>query len=142
MLGQKYYVTISFAPKITAGKAGRLLHIHLPWKRMVSITWLMIDTAKKIMQESLTGLSHSLHSGINLLPQVGASPGGPHNDLLGRYFSKNKYDKGCKPPGKRRLPYIPGKQTVEFRVPDGSADLYHLLAGMILAAKEGLQSED
>ncbi len=39
------------------------------------------------------------------------------------------------------IPYIPGKQTVEFRVPDGSADLYHLLAGMIVAAKHGLLDE-
>ena len=38
------------------------------------------------------------------------------------------------------MPYIPGKQTVEFRVPDGSADLYHLMAGIILAARDGLQS--
>ncbi len=37
------------------------------------------------------------------------------------------------------IPYIPGKQTVELRMPDGSADLYHLLAGIIIAAKHGLQ---
>ena len=36
------------------------------------------------------------------------------------------------------IPYIPGKQTVELRVPDGSADLYHLMAGMIIAAKNGI----
>ena len=29
MLGQKYGVTISFAPKITVGKAGSGLHIHM-----------------------------------------------------------------------------------------------------------------
>jgi len=40
------------------------------------------------------------------------------------------------------VPYIPGKQTVEFRVPDGSADLYHLMAALILAAKEGLLSKE
>ena len=39
----------------------------------------------------------------------------------------------------RKVPYIPGKQTVEFRAPDGSADLYHLMAGIIVAAQYGLQ---
>jgi len=34
------------------------------------------------------------------------------------------------------------KQTVEFRSPDGSADIYLLLAGLTIAAKTGLQMED
>ena len=46
--------------------------------------------------------------------------------------------KDANPQEKGSVPYIPGKQTVEFRVPDGSPDLYHLMAGLILAAKEGL----
>ena len=40
------------------------------------------------------------------------------------------------------VPYIPGKQTAELRVPDGSADLYHLVAAMIMSAQEGLLAED
>jgi glutamine synthetase len=50
--------------------------------------------------------------------------------------------KDANPQERGEVPYIPGKQTVEFRVPDGSADLYHLMAGIILAAKDGLVSED
>jgi glutamine synthetase len=34
------------------------------------------------------------------------------------------------------------KQTVEFRCPDGSADIYLLLAGLTVAARHGLESED
>jgi glutamine synthetase len=34
------------------------------------------------------------------------------------------------------------KQTVEFRCPDGSADVYLLLAGLTVAARHGLESED
>ncbi len=41
-----------------------------------------------------------------------------------------------------QVPYIPGKQTVEFRVPDGSADIYHLLAGMVMAMQHGLEMPD
>ena len=50
--------------------------------------------------------------------------------------------KDANPQERGNVPYIPGKQTVEFRVPDGSADLYHLMAAMILAAREGLLSKD
>ena len=41
-----------------------------------------------------------------------------------------------------RLPSQEEKQTVEFRSPDGSADLYSLMAGLVVAAQHGLQMED
>ena len=34
------------------------------------------------------------------------------------------------------------KQTIEIRSPDGSADIYHLFAGLILAALHGLEMPD
>ena len=34
------------------------------------------------------------------------------------------------------------KQTVEFRCPDGSADIYLLLAGLTVAARHGLEMEN
>jgi glutamine synthetase len=34
------------------------------------------------------------------------------------------------------------KQTVEFRAPDGSADLYHLVAGLIVASQHGLEMDN
>lgn len=40
------------------------------------------------------------------------------------------------------VPYIPGKQTIEFRSPDGSADVYGLLAGIVMAAQHGLEMTD
>ena len=33
------------------------------------------------------------------------------------------------------------KQTVEFRCPDGSADIYLLLAGLAVAARHGFEME-
>jgi hypothetical protein len=35
-----------------------------------------------------------------------------------------------------------GKQTFEFRVPDGSADIYTLAAGLIMASLHGLDLKD
>jgi len=34
------------------------------------------------------------------------------------------------------------KQTVEFRAPDGSADIYMLLAGLVVAAQHGLEMKN
>jgi glutamine synthetase len=34
------------------------------------------------------------------------------------------------------------KQTFEFRVPDGSADIYMLMAGLIVAGQHGLEMEN
>ena len=34
------------------------------------------------------------------------------------------------------------KQTVEFRAPDGSADIYKLLAGLVVGAGHGIQMKD
>jgi glutamine synthetase len=50
--------------------------------------------------------------------------------------------KDANPHERYDVPYIPGKQTVEFRAPDGSADLYLLMAGLIMAAQLGLEMPD
>ena len=34
------------------------------------------------------------------------------------------------------------KQTVEFRCPDGSADVYLLIAGLAVAARHGFEMEN
>jgi glutamine synthetase len=37
---------------------------------------------------------------------------------------------------------LPSKQTVELRSPDGSADIYKLFAGLVIATEHGLEMED
>jgi len=37
---------------------------------------------------------------------------------------------------------MPSKQTVELRSPDGSADIYKLFAGLVIATEHGLEMED
>jgi glutamine synthetase len=39
-------------------------------------------------------------------------------------------------------PELMNKQTVEFRCPDGSADIYLLLAGLTVAARYGLEMDN
>ena len=58
------------------------------------------------------------------------------------WILKTEMVKDANPFETAQVPYIPGKQTVEFRVPDGSADIYHLLAGMVMAMQHGLEMPD
>jgi len=58
------------------------------------------------------------------------------------WIAKTNMIKDANPQERGDVAYIAGKQTVELRSPDGSADLYHLMAGIILAAKDGVLSED
>ncbi len=161
MLGQKYGVTISFAPKITVGKAGSGLHIHMLIEKD-GINYMadevgLTDTAKKFIAgilthaQSLTAFGNTIPTSyLRLVPHQEAPTmvcwGDSNRSVLVRvplgWIAKTNMIKDANPQEFGEVPYIPGKQTVEFRVPDGSADLYHLLAGMILAAKDGLMSED
>ncbi|MDX2430234.1 MAG: glutamine synthetase family protein [Bacteroides sp.] len=161
MLGQKYGVTISFAPKITVGKAGSGLHIHFLAEKdginhMADDNGLT-ETAKKMIAgildkaPSLTAFGNTIPTSyLRLVPHQEAPTmvcwGDSNRSVLVRvplgWIAKTNMIKDANPQERGDVPYIPGKQTVEFRVPDGSADLYHLMAAMILASKEGLVSKD
>ncbi|MEN8201508.1 MAG: glutamine synthetase family protein [Bacteroidota bacterium] len=161
MLGQKYGVTISFAPKITVGKAGSGLHIHMLIEKdgvnhMADDVGLT-DTAKKMIAgildkaQSLTAFGNTIPTSyLRLVPHQEAPTmvcwGDSNRSVLIRvplgWIAKTNMIKDANPQERGEVPYISGKQTVEFRVPDGSADIYHLMAGIILAAKKGLLSSD
>lgn len=160
MLGQKYGVTISFAPKITVGKAGSGLHIHMLIEKdgvnvMADEHGLTGDAKKMIAgildhARSLTAFGNTIPTSyLRLVPHQEAPTmvcwGDSNRSVLVRvplgWVARTNMIKDANPQERGEVPYIPGKQTVEFRVPDGSADLYHLVAGLILAAKEGLLSE-
>ncbi len=168
MLGSKYGILISFAPKITVGKAGSGLHIHFQVDRddvnMMADENGLTDVAKKVIAgilskaQSLTAFGNTVPTSyLRLVPHQEAPTmvcwGTGNRSALVRvplgWIAKTNMIKDANPQELGEVPYIEGKQTAEFRVPDGSADLYHLIAGLILAAKEGLlnpgslkQSED
>ena len=161
MLGQKYGVTISFGPKITVGKAGSGLHIHMLIEKE-GVNYMaddlgLTDTAKKMIvgildkAQSLTAFGNTIPTSyLRLVPHQEAPTmvcwGDSNRSVLVRvplgWVAKTNMIKDANPQERGEVPYIPGKQTVEFRVPDGSADLYHLMAALILAAKEGLLSKE
>lgn len=161
MVGQKHNVQISFAPKITVGKAGSGLHIHLLLEKdgenkMVE-NYDLSDIAKKAiagmldLAQPLTAFGNTVPTSyLRLVPNQEAPTmvcwGDTNRSVLVRvplgWIGETNMIKDANPQQIADIPYIPGKQTVEFRAPDGSADLYHLLAGMIVAAKRGLLDEN
>ncbi|MCD4791758.1 MAG: glutamine synthetase family protein [Bacteroidales bacterium] len=159
MLGNKYGVLISFAPKITVGKAGSGMHIHFQIDKddenIMADDVGITDTAKKVIAgildkaQSLTAFGNTIPlSYLRLVPHQEAPTmvcwGDSNRSVLVRvplgWIAKTSMIKDANPQERGEVPYVEGKQTAELRVPDGSADLYHLIAGMILAAKEGIQN--
>jgi glutamine synthetase len=50
--------------------------------------------------------------------------------------------KDANPADKTDFPDMPSKQTVELRSPDGSADIYKLFAGLVIAVEHGLEMKN
>ncbi len=158
-LAAKYGVTISFAPKIAKGKAGSGLHIHymvtdLDGENLMVEDDRLSDIARKSIAglldkaKALTAFGNTIPiSYLRLVPNQEAPTricwGETNRSALIRvplgWILKTEMIRDANPFENAEIPYIPGKQTVEFRVPDGSADIYHLLAGMVMAIQHGLE---
>lgn len=157
MLGKKHHVQISFAPKITVGKAGSGLHIHMMLvkngENMMIEDFQLSNVAKKMiaglldLARPLTAFGNTIPlSYLRLVPHQEAPTkvcwGDTNRSVLVRvplgWVAETSMIKDANPQEIGEIPYIPGKQTVEFRAPDGSADIYHLMAGLIIASKKGI----
>lgn len=160
-LAYQYDVNISFAPKITVGKAGSGLHIHMQLDKDGKNIMVENDELSQVARKMIAGilsLSKPLTafgntnptSYLRLVPHQEAPTnicwGDRNRSVLVRvplgWIAKTSMIKDANPQQKEEIPYIEGKQTVEFRCPDGSADLYHLMAGIILASQRGLEMPD
>ncbi|MBT3207395.1 MAG: glutamine synthetase [Bacteroidetes bacterium] len=161
MLGDKYKARISFAPKITVGKAGSGLHIHMliekDGKNLMLENNKLSDISKKViaglldLAAPLTAFGNTIPTSyLRLVPHQEAPTnicwGDRNRSVLVRVplgwigvtnmiFDANPQDKS---PALRAS----SKQTVEFRAPDGSADIHYLLSGLVIAAQHGLEMKD
>jgi glutamine synthetase len=160
-LAYKNRVTITFAPKITTGKAGSGLHIHTRLLKngknaMVGNPGLS-DTAKKAisgyldMAQSLTAFGNTIPTSyFRLVPHQEAPTnicwGDRNRSVLVRvplgWNSNNNMLTDANPNETDPIGDFNHRQTVEFRCPDGSADIYLLLAGLTVAARHGLEMKD
>jgi glutamine synthetase len=161
MIGYKYGVNISFAPKILAGHAGSGLHIHTKLvkdgKNMMVDGNKLSDTARRAiagyltLSPSLTAFGNTVPlSFVRLVPHQEAPTnicwGDRNRSVLVRvplgWLNVGNMAKDANPQDKGEPSDFAGSQTVEFRCPDGSANVCLLMAGLTVAARHGLEMED
>mgnify|MGYP002624507270 FL=1 len=161
-LGYKYGITITFAPKITIGKAGSGLHIHTrvsqDGKNMYVGDDGLSDTALRTMAGilsmagSLTAFGNTNPTSyFRLVPHQEAPTNicwGDRNRSamvrvpLGWTKGSGNMMAHANPLERNDEVDFSHKQTIELRTPDGSANIYLLLAGMAVAARHGFEMQD
>lgn len=158
-LGSRKGYDVTFAPKITAGKAGSGLHIH--FKIMKDGHNMMIedghlsDNAKKAIAgilenaDAITAMGNKVPTSyFRLVPHQEAPTsicwGDRNRSVLIRVplgWTGGKDMCSQVNPGVNNGK-SPQKQTVELRSADCSADIYQLIAAMVVAARKGFEMED
>lgn len=160
-LGYEYGLDVTFSPKITAGKAGSGMHIHTQitkdGKNQYINNGALSDIAKTaiagFMQcaSSLTAFGNTNPTSyFRLVPHQEAPTsicwGDRNRSVLVRvplgWLSKDDMVANENPLEKPNKVDGSYKQTVEFRCPDGSADVYLLMAGLTVAARSGFEMEN
>lgn len=160
-LAYKYGITVTFAPKITVGKAGSGLHIHTRvmknGKNIMTENGNLSDVAKKtiagymVLAPSLTAFGNlNPTSYFRLVPHQEAPTnicwGDRNRSVLVRvplgWSTPSNMAHSVNPQESGGMIDFSDKQTVEFRCPDGSADIYLLLAGLTVAARHGFEMKD
>jgi glutamine synthetase len=157
----KYNLEVSFAPKIIVGHAGSGLHIHS--RLMKNGQNMMVDKkglsdiAKKLiagylrMASSLTAFGNTVPTSfLRLVPHQEAPTcicwGDRNRSVLVRvplgWLGVDNMIKDANPQEPDDVTEHINTQTVEFRSPDGSANVHQLLAGMTAAALYGLENPD
>ena len=158
-LAWQYNYDLTFAPKITTGKAGSGLHIHTRLMKdgknmMLNKENKLSDVAKRAIAGYLT-LAPSLTafgntnptSYFRLVPHQEAPTkicwGDRNRSVLVRvplgWVANKSMMNDANPLEETLGTNFSEKQTVEFRCPDGSADIYSLIAGLTVAARLGLE---
>ena len=161
MLGSKYGYTVTFAPKILVGHAGSGMHIHTrvieDGKSVMVEDGKLSNTAKKAiggylkLASSLTAFGNTVPTSyLRLVPHQEAPTnvcwGDRNRSVLVRvplgWLDVEDMIKDANPQDQAGLSKFMEGQTVEFRCPDGSANIHLLLAGLAVAARYGLESPD
>lgn len=147
---------VTFAPKITAGKAGSGLHIHFKivkdGRNMMIENGALSDVAKKAIvgilenAESITAMGNKVPTSyFRLVPHQEAPTsicwGDRNRSVLVRvplgWNGERDMCSQINPLEEASDNTASDRQTVELRSADGSADIYQLIAAMVVAAREG-----
>ena len=160
-LAYRYGFDITFAPKITAGKAGSGLHIHMrimkEGKNMMLDGGVLSATARKAiagmmeLAPSITAFGNTNPTSyFRLVPHQEAPTnicwGDRNRSVLVRvplgWTAKSDMCQIANPLEKPHDYDTSQKQTVEMRSPDGSADVYELIAGLVVACRYGFELDN
>ncbi len=165
---------VTFAPKITTGKAGSGLHIHMRMMKdgknqMLSLSPTSSEKRGSVLSENarkmIAGMmdlapaitafgNKNPTSYFRLVPHQEAPTnvcwGDRNRSVLVRVplgWAADVNMAALANPQDTSLSSAPSpltseKQTVEMRSPDGSADLYQLLAGLCVACRHGFEMAD
>ena len=158
MLAEKRKVEISFAPKITVGKAGSGLHFHMlvekDGQNIVLENGKLSPTARKMIAgildvaDALTAFGNTIPTSyLRLVPNQEAPTkicwGDRNRSALVRvplgWTGKQNMAAIANPEVKVSAKNGDSRQTFEFRVPDGSANIHLILAGLIVASLHGIE---
>ena len=160
-LGFEYGYNVTFAPKITAGKAGSGLHIHMRivknGQNQMLKDGVLSETARKaiagmmVLAPSITAFGNTNPTSyFRLVPHQEAPTnvcwGDRNRSVLVRvplgWAAKSDMCVLANPLEAESHYDTSQKQTVEMRSPDGSADIYQLLAGLAVACRHGFEIEN
>ena len=152
---------ITFAPKITEGKAGSGMHFHT---RLVKNGRSVMTEGGKLSDDAKRAIAGYMQCAASLTAFGNANPvsyfrlvphqeaptsicwGDSNRSVLVRvplgWMGKVNMMAAVNPLEAQTLHDMPDKQTVEMRSPDCSADVYLMLAGLVHAAKLGFETEN
>jgi len=149
---------VTFAPKITTGKAGSGLHIHMRMTKDGQNQMLKDGVLSEAARRMIAGMmdvapaitafgNKNPTSYFRLVPHQEAPTnvcwGDRNRSVLVRvplgWAAGVDMSATANPLEQRLERDMSGKQTVEMRSPDGSADLYQLLAGLCVACRHGFE---
>ncbi len=160
-LAWQWGLNVSFAPKITVGKAGSGMHIHMRLMRDgVNVTLGPDGKLSEIARRAIAGLmvmapsitafgNKNPTSYFRLVPHQEAPTnvcwGDCNRSALVRvplgWSSGTDMCHAANPQVPASEHDTTGKQTFEMRSPDCSADIYQLMAGLCTAARYGLEMQ-
>jgi glutamine synthetase len=156
-----YNVDLTFSPKISVGKAGSGMHVHTrlvkDGRNVMVENGKLSDVARRAiagyidLAPSLTAFGNTNPTSyFRLVPHQEAPTnicwGDRNRSVLVRvplgWEGNINMAAHANPQDEHLTIDKIENQTVEFRCPDGSADVYLLLAGLTVAARHGLEMEN
>ncbi|MBQ1252913.1 MAG: glutamine synthetase [Alistipes sp.] len=160
-LAYQYGYDITFAPKITTGKAGSGLHIHMRITKDGQNQMLEGGTLSATARRAIAGMMElapsitafgntNPTSYFRLVPHQEAPTnicwGDRNRSVLVRvplgWATDSDMCQKANPLEAASNYDTSQKQTVEMRSPDGSADIYQLIAGLAVACRHGFEMDN